>query len=96
MRSMRKKLAVTSAIAVAFLGSGVAFAEPRDGGDWDHGVSGGRVWSNYWHPGVNHGASVQGHEYVDSGCQVANVWARAQAKEKISPWGRDGSYYRFC
>ncbi|PZR03336.1 MAG: lactococcin 972 family bacteriocin [Corynebacterium kroppenstedtii] len=75
---------------------GTAMAEPRDGGDWDHRNSGGRVWSNYWHPSVNHGSSVQGHEYVDSGCQPRGVWARAQTHSKWNPFGKDGSYYRFC
>ncbi|WP_448854191.1 lactococcin 972 family bacteriocin [Corynebacterium frankenforstense] len=77
-------------------GAGIAVAVPADGGDWDHGNSGERVWSNYWHPNVTHGSSVQGHEYVDSGCVAPNIWARAQAHSKYVPWGRDGAYYRFC
>lgn len=77
-------------------GVGIASAEPRDGGDWDHGASGGRVWSNYWHPNVNHGASVQGRDFIDSGCVGPNIWARAEARTKITPWSADGAYYRFC
>ncbi|AWB83463.1 lactococcin 972 family bacteriocin [Corynebacterium liangguodongii] len=82
------------AILLSMAGMAAAVAEPKDGGDWDHGSSGGRVWSNYWHPSVNHGASVQGLRYVDSGCQPAGTWARAQAPS--NPIWSDGSYYRFC
>lgn len=94
-----KKVAVTfaaGAFALLGAGTGVALADDVDGGIWNHGNSGGRVWSNFWHPTDNHGSSVQGHEYVDSGCQGADTWARAQTHSKWLPWGIDGSYYRFC
>lgn len=97
MRSLKKPmLAAATAGTLALAGVGVAGAVTDfvDGGQWDHGNDGGRVFSNYHHPAVNHGSSVQGHEFVDSGCQPANEWARAQAKSKFV--GTDGSYYRFC
>lgn len=95
--SLRKsKIAVLASATLLLASAGVAIAEPRDGGEWDHGNSGGRVWSNYWHPKAAHGASVQGHTYVDSGCVAPGLWARAQAKSKWTPWATDGAYYRFC
>lgn len=98
MHIKSKKLFASGMVALLIAGAsaGAAVAEPRDGGDWDHGSSGGRVWSNYWHPTNAHGSSVQGHTFVDSGCVGADVWARAQAKSKFLPWGVDGAYYRFC
>lgn len=90
-----KKVAAIAA-SVVVLGVGVASAEHAAGGEWEHGNSGGRVWSNYWHPQFNHGSSVQGHEYVDSGCQGPGVWSRAQTHTKYIPWAKDGAYYRFC
>lgn len=94
MLSKTKKLLCVGAAAVALSGISVAAAETRDGGQWDHGSSGGRVWSHYWHPGIIHATSVDGHEFVDSGCQAPGLWARAQAKSKW--FGTDGAYYRFC
>lgn len=98
MQSKAKKFFTTSATALMITGAsvGVAMGEAKDGGQWHHGNSGGRVWSNYWHPKVKHGSSVQGRTYVDSGCVSPNIWSRAQTKSKITPWGVDGSYYRFC
>ncbi|WP_083987644.1 lactococcin 972 family bacteriocin [Corynebacterium mustelae] len=96
MRIKTKKPAGTSLTTPLLTEIGVASAEPRDGGWWDHGNSGGRVWSNYWHPDWNHGASVSGHTSVDSGCVSPNQWAHAQTRSKWLPWSIDGSYYRFC
>lgn len=78
--SNRKRFATVAAFAVLAAGAGSAAAVPTDGGDWDHGSSGGRVWSNFWHPSAWHGASVQGKTFVDSGCKAPDIWARAQAE----------------
>jgi hypothetical protein len=96
---LNTKMKITALLTSAvLLVSGVtataAFAVPRDGGDWVQGTSAGRVWSNYWHPGVFHGSSVQGWRYVDSGCQAPNVWARATTA--TSPFRASGTFYRFC
>ena len=98
-REIDAEKSLASAAAAFVLGAGAlggtALAgELVDGGMWEHGKGGGRVWSNYHHPSVNHGSSVNGHQYVDSGCQPANTWARAQASSR---WlGADGVYYRLC
>lgn len=91
-----KKLFSGVVVMLALAAGVVATAEavPRDGGDWIYGVGGGRVWSNYWHPQANHGSSVQGMRFVDSGCQGPHVWARANAPSK--PFASDGTFYRFC
>lgn len=54
---------------------------PTDGGEWDFGSSGGRTWSNYLHD-KSHSASVQGHEFRDSGCIASGSWARAEAPSR--------------
>lgn len=95
--STRKKVAAVmgaTLISIASLNAFPSFAEPRDGGDWQHGASGGRVWSNYWHTRFVHGSSVQGRDYVDSGCVAPNVWSRANARSRT--FGSDGAWYRFC
>ncbi|WP_420830320.1 lactococcin 972 family bacteriocin [Corynebacterium uropygiale] len=95
MRSRFAKQILVGVMSCCLVGAGVASAEAVAGGEWDHGNSGGRVWSNFFHPTAAHGSSVQGHQYVDSGCVAPNVWARAQSHSKYLP-GADGAYYRFC
>lgn len=48
MHIKSKKLFASGMVALLIAGAsaGAAVAEPMDGGDWDHGSSGGRVWSN--------------------------------------------------
>lgn len=93
----KKKIAVAVMVGAGLItGAGIAGAitEIRDGGEWDHGVSGGQVWSNYLHNTVSHGASVSGHTFADSGCKPPTDWARAHAQTKFI--GVNGAYYRFC
>lgn len=94
---MRKRKLMASfalALALGMVTEIPAYAEPASGGDWVHGHSGGWVWSNYWHAQVNHGSSVNGHFFVDSGCKPPGVWAAAKAPSRW--FGRSGAYYRFC
>lgn len=86
--------AATLVLGASALGGTALAAELVDGGTWEHGNGGGRVWSNYHHPELSHGSSVNGHEYVDSGCQPADTWSYAKAKSKFI--GADGAYYRTC
>lgn len=68
---------------LAFGGSdeGAYTIQPAEGGEWDYGSSGGRTWSNFRHE-APHSTSVQGHEFVDSGCVAGNSWARVQAPSR--------------
>ena len=92
---MKKALSIVASVTVAMsIITGAAYAEPRDGGEWYHGDSGGRVWSHYWHPNFNHGTSVNGYRWVDSGCKGPGLWARAEAPSRW--FGASGAYYRFC
>lgn len=94
---MGRKIASLTAAGLACLAApGIAFAATEfvDGGEWDHGSTGGRVWSNYQHFEVRHGSSVQGLYFDDSGCQAPGVPARASAP--AIPGIADGAYYRHC
>ncbi|QDZ42496.1 lactococcin 972 family bacteriocin [Corynebacterium sp. sy039] len=54
---------------------------PAEGGEWSYGASGGRTWSYFQHE-KSHSASVQGHDYVDTGCLDGRTWARAQTHSR--------------
>lgn len=54
---------------------------PAEGGRWDYGSSAGRTWSNFLND-KPHSASVQGHEFHDTGCIKGETWARAQTGSK--------------
>ena len=94
MRKRKVMAGFALALALGLFAKNPAQAVPASGGDWVYGHSAGWVWSNYWHQEVNHGSSVSGHSFVDSGCQAPGVWALARAKSKW--FGRSGAYYRFC
>ncbi len=63
------------------------------GGDWNYGVSKGRVYSNYHHSTKKHGASVinyNGDKDYDYHVKPGKV-----AKASLpSGWGTDSSYYQ--
>ncbi|WP_018118431.1 lactococcin 972 family bacteriocin [Corynebacterium mastitidis] len=98
---LRKKITrglAATALSGALVAGGAAAALATqvnvDGGTWNYGVEGGKVWSNYYHGARSHGSSVQGKHYADSGCVGADQWSYASAPDRF---GRaDHSYYRFC
>lgn len=87
----RRWLMTLAAVAAIFCG-GVAVSitggeegshsvAPEEGGEWDYGASAGRTWSNFLNDDA-HQASVQGHEFVDSGCVRGEAWARAETSSR--------------
>ncbi|MGV0342034.1 lactococcin 972 family bacteriocin [Corynebacterium mastitidis] len=98
---MHKKITrglTATALSGALVAGGAAAALATvvnvDGGTWNYGVEGGRVWSDYHHPGLSHGSSVEGAHRADSGCQNPDVWAKASAPSRW--YAADKSYYRIC
>ena len=102
---MRKKAVALVVATVIVLGGGWAFIAkgeegahevvPEIGGQWAYGASGGRTWSNFLHE-QPHGASVQGHTFVDSGCVPGGRWARAEAPVKWVPLLPNDQDIRLC
>ncbi len=63
------------------------------GGTWNYGVSGRRVYSNYYHSTRKHTATVINYQgYRDKDYQHKRKTARAALP---SGWGTDSSYYGF-
>ncbi|MBB6174870.1 lactococcin 972 family bacteriocin [Nocardiopsis mwathae] len=60
------------------------------GGEWTHGVSGGTVYSNYYHRDVCHGSTAVG-KYVDRAEANAGRTSRAKAPEA---WTNNQTYWR--
>ncbi|MDV6278104.1 lactococcin 972 family bacteriocin [Rhodococcus erythropolis] len=75
-------LDVTSAIAV-----------PAEGGEWDYGVGGGDVWSNYYHHDKTHKSSVRNGfgKFVESAWLTAGY--TTYARTGWSPSGGNQSFY---
>lgn len=81
-----KKVVVTGLAAAAVMagGAGIAMAGDRvGGGEWEHGVGGGKVWSNYFHPDNCHSSSVDGDKVVDSGPIDRGYWSYASTGDTI-------------
>lgn len=81
-----KKVVVTGLAAAAAMaaGAGIAMAgEHVGGGEWEHGVGGGRVWSNYYHPHNCHSSKVDGEQIVDSGPIDPGYWSYASSGDTI-------------
>ncbi|KQB84203.1 lactococcin 972 family bacteriocin [Corynebacterium oculi] len=86
--------ALSGALVAGGAAAALAVQVNVDGGTWNYGTGGGKVWSNYHHPTKRHGSSVQGKHYADSGCVNAGQWSYASAPDRS--FRADHSYYRFC
>ncbi|WP_223114745.1 lactococcin 972 family bacteriocin [Lolliginicoccus suaedae] len=92
------KAAITAGlIAVASAGTANAAIMYVDGGKWYVGYSTSSVWSNYWHPDVNHGSSVVNTETgfkIWSGCVAPGD--TSYASQVQDPEVLQEGYYKFC
>ncbi|MGH3807524.1 MAG: lactococcin 972 family bacteriocin [Pseudonocardiaceae bacterium] len=82
------------AMVLGFASPALATVAEVEGGTWDYGVGGGKVWSYYYHGSSCHKSSVQGQQYVSSGKTPAGVWARASVPDRW--YTVDYSYYATC
>ncbi|MER6250525.1 lactococcin 972 family bacteriocin [Streptomyces sp. NPDC001584] len=82
---MRIKVILAAvALVVAAATPALAASVKTGGGTWNYGVSGGYVWSNYYHETACHSSSVQGDYYSSSGNVGAAAWSQASATDKWS------------
>lgn len=106
MHSKKTRLicvAIAVFAAVGFLGAwlnargedGALSEVPSVGGQWDHGASAGRTWSNFLHE-KPHSASVQGHQFVDSGCVAGGEWAHVETRSKWVPLTHNQQGFSLC
>lgn len=93
---MKKRLlSIATGAALAF-GAMVA-AQASDhvgGGFWDHGVGGGKVFSDYLHHGRCHGSTAVGAYTAKSGNTYAGRWAKASAPSRW--YAADKAYWNYC
>lgn len=71
----------------------MAATEYVDGGEWNHGVGGGQVWSNYLHHQTNHYTTAVGKTKNSSNCALPGSWARVSVEKAM--WNNQ-AYYHFC
>jgi hypothetical protein len=96
VKNWKKSIAV-AIIAASITGAagGVANATvvSAEGGSWDYGTGGGKVWSNYYHPDVTHKSSVKN----GFGKFVESAWLTkgytTYASTGWSPSGGNQSFY---
>ncbi|GAA1741990.1 lactococcin 972 family bacteriocin [Nonomuraea bangladeshensis] len=91
---MRAKLLAGAAIIASALTATAAWADttyPPEGGIWNHGVSQGYTYSDYWHDADCHGSTAVGVSTVRSPNMNPGSWSRA--KVASSSFG-NAAYYR--
>lgn len=74
--------------------STAAFAEteyPEDGSEWNHGMGGVNLWSNYIHPSDKHYSSVTGVTFVRSAVTDPYYWSYANTM--VNPFGGNKANY---
>lgn len=81
--------AVSGGIAAPALAVGFVNADD----EWQHGVTGGKVFSNYWHRTPCHGASVQGKEFVRITNVPGGIWASAKTEKRMF---NNEAFYHTC
>lgn len=67
---------------------------PPEGGTWEYGMDGfldNWVYSNYYHPYMVHGSSVQGCIFVSNYNVIPGSWSRAGTYAAIS-----GNHVYYC
>jgi lactococcin 972 family bacteriocin len=96
IRKIVAAVAMGAGAAMAVAAPAMADREFVGGGTWDHGFAGlGTIlYSNYFHPSVNHGSSVQVDGIVyRSACVGPNVWSHVQTGSAVSG---NKVYWRYC
>ncbi|WP_344321178.1 lactococcin 972 family bacteriocin [Streptomyces macrosporus] len=66
---------------------------PPEGGTWDHGITPGTVWSNYYHGSKCHGSTSVGYFTDRSPDTAAGRWSNSATHAAVSG---NKVYYRIC